>query len=87
MQKRKTWNACLEKKFIDTVVKLGGSQGLQIQTIYKVFKLCVSKNFMILLFYLNAIAAATTKKLLEHMKDDGITISELKKHLEVRYNL
>ena len=42
---------------------------------------------MILLFYLNAIAAATTKKILEHMKDDGITISELKKHLEVRYNL
>ncbi|PWA74916.1 DNA helicase Pif1-like protein [Artemisia annua] len=51
-QKRKTWNAGLEKKFIDTVVKLGGSQ------------------------------AATPKKIKEHMKEDDITILELKKHIE-----
>ncbi|PWA80545.1 DNA helicase Pif1-like protein [Artemisia annua] len=52
-QKRKTWNASLDKKFIDIVVKLGGSQ------------------------------AAIPKKIIEHMKDDDITIWEIQKHLQI----
>ncbi|PWA92285.1 hypothetical protein CTI12_AA082010 [Artemisia annua] len=34
-QKHKRWCASLDRKFIDIVVKIGGSQGLQIQTLYK----------------------------------------------------
>ncbi|GKA05334.1 transcription factor HHO2-like protein [Tanacetum coccineum] len=51
-QKRKRWNACLDKKFIDIIVQLGGSK------------------------------AATPKRILEHMKEDGITLLEIQSHLQ-----
>ncbi|GJY76553.1 DNA helicase PIF1-like protein [Tanacetum coccineum] len=51
-QKRKRWNACLDQKFIDIVLKLGGYQ------------------------------AATPKRILVHMKEDGITLLEIKGHLQ-----
>ncbi|GJT34989.1 hypothetical protein Tco_0925408 [Tanacetum coccineum] len=47
----KRWKKCLDRKFIDIVVKLGGFQ------------------------------AATPEKIIQHMKEDDITILELQNHL------
>ncbi|GKC54331.1 ATP-dependent DNA helicase RRM3-like protein [Tanacetum coccineum] len=51
----KRWNKCLDRKFIDIVVKLGGFQ------------------------------AATPEKIIQHMKEDDITILELQNHLQVSW--
>ncbi|GJV95240.1 putative PIF1 DNA helicase/replication protein A1-like protein [Tanacetum coccineum] len=49
---QKKWCACLDREFIDIVVKLGGAQ------------------------------AATPKKILQHMKEDNITLLEIKSNLK-----